>query len=437
VKISTIGYALWMSVVAALLAGCGGGSQPPVAAPGTTENASKSNSYEVILRFGAPPRKHSRGKRPRAGLIDVGGTLYGTTAGGGGDDKGTVFSLTPAGAEKILYHFRGGSDAAHPAAPLLDVGGTLYGTSPFGGGGCFGTYDAGCGTVFSVTMGGVETVLHRFTGGCNGCTDGANPYSALIDVKGALYGTTPSGGRGNSTSYYCCGTVYRFTAAGKYEVVYRFCKVASCPDGTAPYAGLIDVNGTLYGATAGGGKYGAGTVFSLSTTGEENVVYSFPGGSGGVWPEGTLIAVNGTLYGTTIAGGTGSCYVNGVTGCGIVYGVTPSGSANVLYRFGGGTDGAYPNSNLTSVNGAFFGTTPYGGSGDCKVMSSPNGCGVVYELTASGSESILHDFTSGTDGATPEAGLTYANSTLYGTTPFGGEVPCKVGCGGTIFSLTP
>jgi uncharacterized repeat protein (TIGR03803 family) len=397
-----------------------------------------SSSYNVIFRFGTMPRRLSRGREP-SGLLDVAGTFYGTTLKGGGNNDGTLFSLSPAGKDKILNNFHGGSDAKAPEGALIDVGGTLYGTSSYGGGktggGCFTN---GCGTVFSVTMTGVEKVLHAFTGYCAGCTDGANPVSSLIDVKGTLYGTTLGGGVGYPL-YDCCGTIYAISKAGNYSVFYRFCESGSgsaCP--SYPNAGLINVNGTLYGATVGGGKVGAGTVFSISTTGKEKVLYSFGGGSDGLWPYGTLVDVNGTLYGTTYSGGSGNCNVNSQrAGCGTVYSVSLSGVHKVLYNFAGGSDGAFPTTALANVNGVLFGVTPVGGSGQCHFTSTPGGCGTIYEVTTAGSESVVHSFTSGSDGAWPTAGLANVNGTLYGTTAYGGDATCRGDGCGTVFSLVP
>lgn len=419
------------------MASCSANSStaPPLSRPAWQREA---HSYQVLLRFGSEPRRRSRGRVP-GGLLNMGGTFYGVTANGGGVNDGTVFSMSPAGEDKVLYRFRGGSDAEHPQAALIDVGGTLYGTSYSGGGGCF-LYDFGCGTVFRTTTAGKEEVLHRFTYGCESrsCADGANPNASLIDVKGTLYGTTFNGGRGNSTSYPCCGTVYSISPGGKYKVLYRFCGSSNCADGSSPVAGLIDVNGTLYGATVGGGKYDAGTVFSIGTSGKENVLYSFSGGSDGLLPYGALIDVNGTLYGTTLLGGAGKCHINAAHGCGIVYSVSLSGTEKVLYRFAGGSDGAFPAGGLTNVNGALYGTTPRGGEGDCKKTgSSPSGCGTIYEVTTAGSESILHSFRSGTDGARPSASLTNVNGTLYGTTTDGGLESCRDDACGTVFALTP
>ena len=81
----------------------------------------------------------SVGRGPSASLIDVKGMLYGTTGDGGtyhcdtGGSCGTVFSITPSGTEKVLYSFGSGADGIHPLASLINVAGTLYGTTSFGG----------------------------------------------------------------------------------------------------------------------------------------------------------------------------------------------------------------------------------------------------------------------------------------------------------------
>jgi len=144
------------------------------------------------------------GYGPMGRLIDVGGTLYGTTYFGGAGGRGTVFSVTPAGVETVLYAFAGGADGAAPDGSLTDVSGTLYGTTVNGGGSS--NCAAGCGTVFSVTPGGGEAVVYAFQGG----NDGANPDAGLIDVAGVLYGTTRGGGYVNCYGAGC-GTVFAIT----------------------------------------------------------------------------------------------------------------------------------------------------------------------------------------------------------------------------------
>lgn len=224
-------------------------------------------SQSVLHAFVNP----NDGSQPFAGLIvDKAGALYGTTPyGGGSDGGGTVFKLTPSGSkyvESVLHRFRGGSDGETPYAGVIaDANGTLFGTTAYGGGGpckLFGTFN-GCGTVFKLTpsrRGYTESVLHRFQGG----NDGEYPYAGLIaDATGALYGTTANGGNSGCTAG-SCGTIFtlvRTRSAFTERILYRF---NPGNDGSDPYASLIvDGNGALYGTTFYGGAYNRGTVFRL------------------------------------------------------------------------------------------------------------------------------------------------------------------------------
>src|SRR5579863_1052411 len=184
--------------VAGALAACGG-SQPPIGAPGVMPQNSRSASsrtnahrattppYEVVYKFS----RSQDGGRPEGSLLAVNGMLYGTTRWGGGGacniyggtGCGTVYQLDPkSGRKKRLYSFGGGSaDGAYPNGSLIEVNGTLYGTTTHGGGGC--GYNGGCGTVFSITTSGTETMLHSFNNG----SDGRYPYAGLHDVNGTLY----------------------------------------------------------------------------------------------------------------------------------------------------------------------------------------------------------------------------------------------------------
>jgi uncharacterized repeat protein (TIGR03803 family) len=280
------------------------------------------------------------GLYPEAGLVDVNGTLYGTTEVGGTHDDGAVFSVDPTtGAETVVYSFAGGTDGADPFAGLIDVKGTLYGTTANGG----GTYNYG--TVFSLDPAtGAETVLHSFGGG----TDGGIPVASLIDVKGTLYGTTKVGGTVGA------GTVFSLDLATGVETVLH--SFAGGSDGTYPVAGLIDVKGTLYGTTEIEGTNGFGTAFSLDpVTGAETVLYSFGGGTDSENPEGSLIDVKGTLYGTAGRGGTYDY--------GTVFSLDPTtGAETVLHSFGGGADGKNPYPGLIYVKDALYGTTYFGGT---------------------------------------------------------------------------
>ncbi|HLY03970.1 MAG TPA: choice-of-anchor tandem repeat GloVer-containing protein, partial [Candidatus Cybelea sp.] len=283
-------------------AGCfrGTGTVGPQYLPEATVAATRSanSSYKVLHYFG----KGSDGYAPQSSLIAVNATLYGATFDGGSSNLGAVYSVTPTGTEKVLHSFAGGSDGANPESALVDVNGTLYGTTPAGG-------SSNAGTVYSVTLTGKEKVLYSFTGGL----DGANPESGLIDVNGTLYGTTVRGG--NATTPECfpngCGTVYTLNMRGAEKVLHSF---AGGSDGTAPVSGLIDVDETLYGTTGGGGGAGCGlppretraseimlgrgcgTVYSIGADRVEKVLYSFNGGTDGLFPTSALLIVKGSLY---------------------------------------------------------------------------------------------------------------------------------------------
>lgn len=131
------------------------------------------------------------GYEPHAGLTNVEGTLYGTTYHGGANLQGTVFEITTAGKERVVYNFKGGKDGGAPDADLIELNGALYGTTPEGGG------RSENGTVFQISAAGTEHVIHAF----ERKRDGIDPQSSLIAVDGALYGTTVGGGGNVCTSF--------------------------------------------------------------------------------------------------------------------------------------------------------------------------------------------------------------------------------------------
>jgi uncharacterized repeat protein (TIGR03803 family) len=257
--------------------------------------ATKAN--HILHPFG---RSAGDGTHPAADLIDVEGTLYGTTASGGSKNAGTVFSITTSGAEAVLHSFDGSLDGEDPRARLLNVNGTLYGTTAYGG-------KNSSGTIFSMTLAGKEKVLHSFAslyqyGHANG---GYVPEAGLIDVNGTLYGTTSLGGAYPCNTAEFCGTVFSITTSGKYKVLHGFGKPSG--DGNYPQASLLNVDGTLYGTTAGGGTHTDGTIFSITTAGDYDEVYNFGGNQNdGQNPMSALIDVQGVLYGTTLSGGSDS-----------------------------------------------------------------------------------------------------------------------------------
>jgi len=327
----------------------------------------------------------------------------------------------------------------------VDNAGNLYGTTNAGGTqpDCFA-----CGTVFKLTppttpgASWTESVLYSFDG-----TDGAYPYAGLLfDEEGNLYGTTHTGG------VYFQGAVFELSppehAVGSWRerVLYSF---TGSSDGSSPYGGLVrDRAGTLYGTANLGGAFGYGAVFQLArpkTRGgvwTETVLYSFTGGSDGAGPyAGLVFDQRSRLYGATTIGGNPSC---GGGGCGSVFQLTPPAttggtwSLETLYSFTGGADGAQPDGDLILDNkGRLYGTASTGGP----LNSTCSGyCGAVFQLTpppnssnGSWTQTTLHGFTGGGDGAAPVAGVLLRKGVLYGTAPSGGDLTNV----GVVFQIVP
>jgi uncharacterized repeat protein (TIGR03803 family) len=249
------------------------------------------------------------GQSPSASLVlATDGNFYGTTPIGGAPygSYGTVFEITPGGTLTTLHRFVG-TDGIRPLGALVQAtDGTLYGTTA-NGGGIIGCSD-GCGTVFKIPLGGQLTKLHSFDG-----TDGDHPGGGLIQATdGNLYGTTGGGGAsyvfGNVGSGY--GTVFKITSSGTLTTLYSFCSQTDCTDGVGPGAGLVQAtDGNFYGTTGGGGDpscnppNGCGTVFKITPSGTLTTLHSFDG-TDGVGPGGALVqATDGNFYGTTATGG--------------------------------------------------------------------------------------------------------------------------------------
>jgi uncharacterized repeat protein (TIGR03803 family) len=325
---------------------------------GTVFEISASGEETVLYRFLNTPD----GANPQGGLVeDAEGNLYGTTLWGGAYNGGTVFKLTKTGTETIVHSFRGSSqgtrgDGTNPQASLIiDSAGNLYGTSLAGGtGACHG----GCGTIFMITAAGVETVLHSFPGG----TSGADyPHGALArDSAGNLYTTTEYGGSCTRTSMGC-GTVFKLNYNnGKWWplILHKF--IGLSDDGAFPASALtLDSAGILWGTTENGGAHDAGTVFKMSPSGKELLVFSF-NVTAGYQPVSALVQdSSGNFYGTTSAGG-GNTGCAG-QGCGTIYEITPTGVESVLFVFpSNGYEGANPLGGVTlDPAGNLYGTSSY------------------------------------------------------------------------------
>jgi len=311
---------------------------------------------------------------------------------------------------QTLYSFRGGADGIGPNGVVLDKAGILYGATGAGGEtSCPLNGSPGCGVVFRLNAAGREAVLYRFSGDD---PDQGGPFgSVILDAAGNLYGTT-------SGLPLFAGTVFTVEKAGRQTVLYSFTGRA---DGGNPEAGLIqDAAGNLYGTTVFGGAFGQGVVFKLDTVGKESVLHSFKGPGDGTNTRASLIRdAAGNLYGTASGGGSfqGSC---AGSGCGTVFKLAPNGKLKVLHTFTGESDGASPLALVRDTAGNLFGTASFGGDPDCTVGGVP-GCGIVFKLDAKDKITVLHTFTGGFDGGSPNTGLALDGvGNLYGTAALGG-----------------
>jgi uncharacterized repeat protein (TIGR03803 family) len=257
--------------------------------------------------------------------------------------------------------------------------------------------------------------------------NGAYPFGGVVAASnGTLYGATFSGGK------YGYGVVYQLTppvSGGNWtpSIVLSFANPVT--QGSNPYGNLLVAsNGTLYGTTTRGGAYGAGTVFSLtppaapSTAWTESLLYSFGSPDDGAFPYGGLVMdSNGVLYGTTVSGGAG---------LGTVFSLAQSSGTwveTILHIFSGTDDAANPYAGLAlSSSGTLYGTSPYGGIW---------GFGTVFALTQSAgvwTESVLYSFVGGNTGSNPYGGLLVGSSgQLFGATTNGGTTGA-----GTVFQLS-
>lgn len=287
------------------------------------------------------------------------------------------------------------------------------------------------------------------------CADGAEPAGLVAGRAGKLYGITNIGGAAND------GVVFELARRHKadytYSLLYSFCALANCADGSRPNASLIlDKASDLYGTTNEGGAQGKGEVFELAAEKGRwslRVLYSFCAQAG--CADGSLPAA-GLAYAGQIAGKPydGSSPLFGTTNAGgskldggVAYQLEPvrgAWSESVLHEFCGGqscSDGSNVIAPLIEdASGHLFGTTQQGGGANA---------GTVYELSrehGSWSETLLHQFCAGrgvdcSGGALPGGGLAMdAKGRLIGVTNEGG-VNCldrdhTGGCG-VIYRIVP
>ena len=300
---------------------------------GTVFRLTSTGTERVLHSFGAAGDGENS-----YGLFNDRGTFYGTTEHtNAATNCGTVFTISAGGTEHIVHTFGNTPDGCNPVAPLaINYDGNLVGTTEHGGNA------AGDGTSFIIISGALK-VQHAFKG-----TDGASPQAPLKSLYSFVWGTTASGGSKNR------GIIFAENAdTGAIINEHSF---GGGTDGWQPSGGLLLLQDVLYGPAQMGGLHGDGIIFSKSqANGVYKDLYDFKGSPDGAKPVGALVDVNGTFYGVTSGGGT--------SGLGTVFKITPTGTETVLHSFSGGTtDGSTPESGLVLSGTLLYGTTSLGGT---------------------------------------------------------------------------
>jgi len=357
--------------------------------------------------------KGNDGATPYGGpMFDASGNLYGTTNLGGKYGSGSVYKLSPNGSSWKYT-------SLYSLRGGTDGAGPAFGSLAIHNKALFGTTEGGgyFGTAFKVRPHGTgwrENVVHSFGQG----TDGAEPAGGVVfDKAGNFYGTTLLGGTNGN------GTVFEVSSSGVESVLYRF---TGGKDAVNPAAGVtLDNKGNLYGTTSFGGANGVGAVYEVSPSGSgwtESVLYSFQGLNDGQNPVGGVILDKaGNIYGGTFDGGA--------NGGGTVYELSPSGEGwtlIVLYSFTGGYGGPY-NKLTFDAKGNLCGATNGEGA---------NGFGLVFKLTPKKGAwkfTDLYDFVGGSKGGAPYGSLAVdAHGNIFGTAVIGGRDNQ-----GVVFEITP
>jgi uncharacterized repeat protein (TIGR03803 family) len=372
-----------------------------------------------------------------AGLAPFNGNFYGTTSGGGTNNLGTVFEITPGGALTTLHSFDV-SDGEYPYAGLiLGANGNLYSTTQQGGANFY------YGSIFEITPGGALTTVLSFDP-----EEGEFPIGGLVQATNwSFYGTTQVGGtNGCGRTETLCGTIFEITPGGTLTTLHSF----DGTDGYAPVANLVQgTDGNLYGTTPDGGSntcFGGanacGTVFKITPSGVLTTLHSFNGTDGAAPQAGLIQATDGNFYGTTSGGGANDD--------GTIFKITPGGTLTTLYNFDF-TDGEIPVASLIQgTSGNFYGTTSYGGTYQAGtvfslsvglrpfVQTSPNFGYVGTSVQILGNN--LTGTTSITFNGTPQPAFTVVSSTeIITTVPVGatsGKVQV-VAPGRTLSSYPP
>jgi uncharacterized repeat protein (TIGR03803 family) len=312
------------------------------------------------------------------------------------------------------------TDGRAPDAPLVQgINGSLYGTTVQGG------TNTNVGTIYQISPTGTLSTLYSFCSSNLTCADGALPQgNLLLGANGNLYGITAQGGD------YSAGSIFEITPTGTLTTLYSFCALRNCADGEVPTDLIQGNDGNFYGTANSGGRYNQGTFFKITPAGKLTTISYFQ--STAHYPDNGLIqATDGNFYGTN----------SGIVGTsGAIIRLTPTGRLTTVHNFcaqnSSCADGADPfGTLLQATDGNLYGTTSFGGT---------NNAGTFFRIDASGKLTTLYNFCSQancTDGENPTAGVLQASDgNFYGTTSAGGtgsNADCNGNNCGVVYQLTP
>ncbi|WP_158267521.1 choice-of-anchor tandem repeat GloVer-containing protein [Adhaeribacter arboris] len=280
---------------------------------GTIFKLCTDGSYRTFFSF----ESKTTGGGPLSSVIqDKEGNFYGTTASGGQNGWGTIYKLSQSGRLTVLHHFNTENTGYNPRSLIQASDGNYYGMTNRGG-------VKGFGIIYKITSVGMFSIVRNLES-----ADGTYPEGNLIQGKdGNLYGLASGGGN------YEAGTIFKVSLTGSFTVLRHLNKSL---DGGQPLGSLLQAtDGNLYGMTENGGKNNRGTIFKINSAGDFTILQNFDVTSTGFNSMGSLVqGGDGSFYGLNFRGGK--------YGAGTIFKMISSGDITVLRHLNPFTDGRGP-----------------------------------------------------------------------------------------------
>jgi uncharacterized repeat protein (TIGR03803 family) len=310
----------------------------------------------------------------------TGGKLYGLSKGSGSASP-TLFRVNTDGS-----NFEAIRQFPYPDDPAYGI---YQGTN----GKIYGTLTNNNGVIFSCSPDGSNyQVVHTFDG-----TDGAKLSGAVVQASdGFLYGRATLGGVNG------LGTVFRLQPDGSAFEVLTHSSIGETS--SIPY---VDESGDFYGFTAGGGQYGKGTLYKISS-GVEQILYNFGStDSTAFFPYEGLTNVDGTLVALCVPRSLDKPWVPTVVS------LKPDQS-HMTYSLPDITRSSGISRPVKGPDGFLYATTGHSGGNSLS--------GLLFKTKADGSSyKALHHFESAS-GAYPFGEILFGlDGRLYGTSFHGGN----------------